>query len=147
MLFRFGILAGSGALCDAYTVQRPRRYHQPERTAEAETITRLPHVLTSSQFLRAVTCVMRDMIGTFRKMAEIESLLNGWLQDYVHDGEPTNSASVSENRPLSTAKTQLRDILGAPGEIEVILDLRINLPNIEFTGITRHAMRAVGVML
>ena len=146
-LARHGILAGSATRWEACTVQRPRRYHQPERTAEAETMTRLSHVLTSAQFLRAVTCMLRDKIGTWRSMAEVESLLNGWIQNYVHDVDPTDNASFSESRPLSAAKLQLRDILGAPGQIKVTLDLRINLPDVEFAGVTRHAMRTVNVIL
>jgi type VI secretion system protein ImpC len=145
-LRRHGFLAGSAALREACTVQRPRRYHQPERTAEAATMARLSHVLTSSQFLRAVTCLARDRIGSYCLRADVESVLNRWIEGYVHDGKPTDGDDVPQRPALLAAKLQLQDVLGAPGQVKVMLDLQVDLADLEFSGLTRHAMRTVNVL-
>jgi type VI secretion system protein ImpC len=142
-LARHGFLVSHAALRDARTAQRAKRYHQPETTALGELTARLAHVLTSSQFLRTVTCVARDAVGTFGTMADSEAMLNRWLQDYVDDGESADGDSARALRPLAEANLQLNDVIGAPGEIEAVLNLRINLPDVQSERCARYAMRSI----
>ncbi len=142
-LARHGFLVTHAALRDARTAQRPKRFHQPELAALEEITARLAHVLTSTQFLRTVTHMSTHHFGAFDSVAGMETFLDRWIQDYVDDGEPAKEGGAKVPRPLAEAKLQLRDVLGAPGQIETLLSLRINLPDVGSDRCTRHTMRTV----
>ena len=142
-LARHGFLLGHAALRDLRNAQRPRRFHQPEATALDALTARLAHVLTSSQFLRAVSCLARDAFGT-TSMVDLEARLNRWLQDHVEDGAAADPHHPTALRPLAEAHMQLHDLVSAPGEIEAVLTLRINLPDVQSAHCARYAMRSFG---
>lgn len=143
VLARNGFVVGTAPLRDARTAQRPRRYHQPERSAEAEATMHLTNILTSTQFLRAATCLSRDSIGSFRTMEDTARMLNQWLNSYIDDGTSAVGVAAAARKPLAEARLELRDILGLPGQIEVILHLRINPDGVISARCARHAMRTV----
>jgi predicted component of type VI protein secretion system len=140
VLVRNGFLVGTSPLAVAAAVQRPRRYHQPARNAQAQTTARLSHVLTTSRFLHAATCLSRDAIGSCTTMAELESALNRWLGNYIDDRSGEAAAEGPTLRPLAEARFTACDVLGAPGEMEVVLDLRLNMGGLPTAFRTRHTM-------
>lgn len=142
-LVRHGFLAGTFPISEATAVQRPRRYHQPDRNTEAQAAVCLKHILTTSRFLHAATCLSRDSIGSFITLAGMETMLNRWLGDYVNDGSRAAAGNSSTQRPLAEARFSAREVLGAPGEMEVVLDLRLNMGGIPSPFSTRLAMLTV----
>ncbi len=140
-LARHGFLVGHASLRDARTVQRARRYHQPLATAHGELMARLAHVMTSSQFLRAAACVARDTL-MYSSRADLQVKLNRWIRDYVDDGrEPGLPDRML--RPLAEATVEIKDVIGAPGEVETVLNLRIDLPDVQSERCARCAMRTL----
>lgn len=142
-LLRYGYLPATVALSEATTAHRPKRYHQPERSAEAQAVVRLRHVLTTSRFLHAATCLSRDSIGSHEELAGLESALNRWLRDYVGDSPRVESSRDGTPRPLASARFSLRNVIGAPTDLEVVLDCQLNVDGIPSAVWTRHSMLTV----
>lgn len=145
-LTRYGFLPGGTPLREASTVQRPRRYFQPDRSAEAECATCLTNVLTASRFLQAATCIGRDEIGGVFTLKGFGAKLNYWLRGYMDDGSGAHEDGHAA-RPLADGRFALRDVLGAPGKVEVVLDLRLTTDDVSRTPSTRHAMLTVTPVL
>jgi predicted component of type VI protein secretion system len=141
-----GFLVASAPVGVARTLQRPKRFHQSERTAVAHLMSYVSHVLTSSQFLRAATCLSRDAIGAL-SIGDLERTLNHWIQDYVDESGSSGDAGGPPARPLTEARIRLHNVLGSPGEIEVVLEMRSSVPGAARAPLTRHAMRTVSPVL
>lgn len=138
-LTQYGFLPGAIPLREACTVQRPRRYFQTERNTAAQVAMQLTNVLTASRFLQAATCIGRDSIGEFRTLKDFSARLNEWLRDYVDDATGSRGDGHAV-RPLVDGSFTLRDVIGAPGKMEVVLDLRLSTDGASGTPSTRHTM-------
>lgn len=141
-LARYGFLPGGTPLREASTVQRPTRYFQPDRSAESECARRLTNVLTASRFLQAATCIGRDEIGGYSTLKEFGTKLNAWLHDYIDDRSGFRGDGHAA-RPLADGSFTVRDVLGAPGKTEVVVDLRLTTDGVSRMPSTRHAMLTV----
>lgn len=141
-LRRFGFLPGAIPLREACTIQRPKHFFQPERSAESQSAMHLTSVLTASRFLQAATCMGRDTIGGYSTLKSYESRLNDWLRDYIDGGSDAREADAI-GKPLAAGRFELRDVIGAPGKMEVVLELRLTTDSGSPAPSTRLAMLTV----
>ena len=136
--------AGSDEPIELRTLQRAKRFHDPEAAAFAAASALFPYGLTTSQFGRAIKCMARDAIGSFASDAEMEHHLQGWINNYIVDETGTNQGAVPRpGRPLAEAHVEVANLAGLTrnsGARTVILDLRPRLPGADFSRSTCYKL-------
>ena len=107
----------------AQSVQKPKKYDNPDATANASISARLPYIMASSRFAHYLKVIARDKIGSFMEVEDCQDFLERWIAQYVSaDTKP--SADVKARFPLREAKIEVREIPGAPGSYNAVAWLR-----------------------
>jgi len=82
----------------------------------------LPYIFLISRVAHYLKIIQRDMIGTMRTEAEMESELQSWLKRYVSDVE-SPSPELRARRPLRSANLRVTDDAGDGSSYRMHLDL------------------------
>jgi type VI secretion system protein ImpC len=115
------------------TLNKPARYENPDASANAELSARLPYIFSTSRFAHYLKCMVRDKIGTFKERRDVETWLNRWIEQYVHDSPETASEETKARRPLTAAEVVVEDVEGSPGYYSAKFFLR---PHYQLEGLT-----------
>ncbi len=107
----------------AQTVQKPKKYDDPDATANAEISARLPYIMATSRFAHYLKVMARDKIGSFMEASDCEEWLNRWISNFVTT-DPKPSQDTKARYPLREARVQVREIPGAPGSYNAVAHLR-----------------------
>ena len=107
----------------AQSVQKPKKYDNPDATANASISARLPYIMASSRFAHYLKVIARDKIGSFMEVEDCQAFLERWIAQYV-SADPKPSAEVKARFPLREAKVEVREIPGAPGSYNAVAWLR-----------------------
>ena len=103
------------AFIGAQSLQKPTSYDDADATANAVLASRLPYLFASCRFAHYLKCIVRDKIGSFKSRSDVQSWLEGWIENYV-DFDPTNSSEQTKaERPLRAAEVVVEEIEGNPG--------------------------------
>lgn len=124
----------------AQTTQRPKKYDNPDATANAAISARLPYIMATSRFSHYLKVMGRDKIGSFMEVSDCESWLNNWIRNYVN-GNPDASAEMKAQYPLAEATVTVKEIPGAPGSYNAVAYLRPWLQMEELTASMRLVAR------
>ena len=124
----------------AQTVQKPKKYDDPDATANAAISSRLPYIMATSRFAHFLKVLARDKIGSFMEASDCEDWLNRWIMNYV-TADPKPSEDVKARYPLREARIQVREVPGAPGSYHAIAHLRPWLQMEELTTSLRMVAR------
>lgn len=114
------------------TVQKPKKYDNPDATANAKLSTQLPNILVASRFAHYLKCIIRDKIGSFATKGSIETFLNKWITQYVNNMEDAGQETKARY-PLFEARVDVTEIAGKPGEYNAIAYMR---PHFQLEGLT-----------
>ncbi len=82
----------------------------------------LPYIFLISRIAHYLKVIQRDMIGTLRTEAEMETELQGWLRRYVSDVE-NPAPALRARRPLRKAELRITDEEGGGSSYRMHLDL------------------------
>ena len=107
----------------AQSTQKPKKYDNPDATANASISARLPYIMASSRFAHYLKVIARDKIGSFMEVEDCQDFLERWIAQYV-SADPKPSAEVKARFPLREAKIEVREIPGAPGSYNAVAWLR-----------------------
>lgn len=107
----------------AQTCQRPKKYNDPDATANAAISARLPYIMAAGRIAHYLKCIARDKIGAFMERSDMETFLKRWIADYVLD-DPKASAEMKAKYPLAEAQISVEEIPGAPGSYNAVAHLR-----------------------
>jgi type VI secretion system protein ImpC len=107
----------------AQTTQRPKKYNDPNATANASISARLPYIMATSRIAHFLKVMARDKIGSFMEASDAERWLNEWIAGYTN-GNPEASAESKAKYPLREAKIEVKEIPGAPGSYNAVALLR-----------------------
>ena len=107
----------------AQTVQDPKKYSDPDATANASISARLPYIMATSRFSHFLKVIARDKIGSYAETADLEKFLHDWIHEYV-SADPKASQKVRASYPLMEAKVEVREVPGAPGSYNAIAWMR-----------------------
>jgi len=118
------------------SVQKPKKYDDPDATANAEISARLPYLMATSRFAHFLKVMARDKIGAFMEADECEDWLNRWIANYTN-ANPKVSAELKAKYPLREAKVEVKEIPGAPGSYNAVAYLRPWLQMEELTSSMR----------
>lgn len=124
----------------AQTTQRPKKYDNPDATANAAISARMPYIMATSRFSHYLKVMGRDKIGSFMEVSDCETWLNNWIRNYVN-GNPEASAEMKAQYPLAEATVSVKEIPGAPGSYNAVAYLRPWLQMEELTASMRLVAR------
>ena len=120
----------------AQSTQKPKKYDDPDATANAAISARLPYMMATSRFAHFLKVMARDKIGSFMEASDCEEWLNRWITNYV-TADPKPSEETKARYPLREARVQVREIPGAPGSYNAVAHLRPWLQMEELTASMR----------
>ncbi|RCU52733.1 MULTISPECIES: type VI secretion system contractile sheath large subunit [Corallincola] len=103
--------------------QKPKRYDNPEATANAAISSRLPYMMATSRFAHYLKVMARDKIGSYMEAEDVEAWLNRWILTFVNASEG-GGQDIRAKYPLADAKVQVKEIPGKPGAYNAIAWLR-----------------------
>jgi type VI secretion system protein ImpC len=106
----------------AQTAHKPKRYVDPDATANAAISARLPYTMASSRIAQYLKVMGRDRIGSNIDAGEIEKELTNWIQQYVNPNAIGNEAKAKY--PLVEARVVVEEQAGRPGSYSAIAHLR-----------------------
>ncbi len=107
----------------AQTTQKPKKFDDPDATANAAISARLPYIMATSRIAHYLKVMARDKIGTFMEAADAERWLDKWIKGYVVAGDNV-SAEMKAKYPLADAQVKVQEIPGAPGSFNAVAHLR-----------------------
>jgi len=120
----------------AQSVQEPKKYDDPDATANAAISARLPYLMATSRFAHYLKVMGRDKIGSFMEAKDCELWLNNWINNYVN----TNANAGPKLRakyPLKDARVEVQEVPGAPGSYHAVAHLQPWLQMEELTASMR----------
>ncbi|WP_188151040.1 type VI secretion system contractile sheath large subunit [Teredinibacter waterburyi] len=120
----------------AQTSQKPKKFDNPDATANAAISARLPYIMATSRIAHFLKVMARDKIGSFMEADEAEVWLNRWISNYVN-GSPGASADMKAKYPLAEARVEVREVPGQPGVFNAIAYMRPWLQMEELTASLR----------
>lgn len=124
----------------AQSAQKPKKYDQPDATANAAISARLPYIMASSRFAHFLKVMARDKIGSFMEASDCEEWLNRWITNYV-TADPKPGEETKARYPLREARVEVKEVPGAPGSYNAVAHLRPWLQMEELTTSLRMVAR------
>lgn len=105
------------------SVQKPKKYDDPDATSNAAISARLPYLMATSRFSHFLKVMARDKIGSSMEASDCEKWLNKWIVNYVNNSK-SSSAEVRAKKPLADARIEVQEIPGSPGSYNAVAYLR-----------------------
>ena len=124
----------------AQTAQKPKKYDDPNATANAAISARLPYMMAASRFAHYLKVIARDKIGSFMEVEDCQKFLQRWIANYI-SADPSPSADSKARYPLREAQIQVTEVPGAPGSYNAVAWLRPWLQMEELTTSLRMVAR------
>lgn len=118
------------------TAQKPKKFADPDATANAAISARLPYVMATSRIAHFLKVMARDKIGSFMEVDDAERWLNKWINQYVN-ASPGASAEMKARFPLAEAKVEVKEVPGQPGVYNAVAWMRPWLQMEELTASLR----------
>lgn len=120
----------------AQTTQRPKKYGDPDATANAAISARLPYIMATSRIAHFLKVMARDKVGSFMEAEDAQRWLNEWINQYVNSS-PGASAEMKARYPLAEAKIEVKEVPGQPGVYSAVAWMRPWLQMEELTASLR----------
>jgi type VI secretion system protein ImpC len=120
----------------AQTAQKPKKFDDPNASANSEISARLPYIMATSRIAHFLKVMARDKVGSFMEAADAEEWLNRWISNYVNSS-PSASADMKARYPLAEASIEVKEVPGQPGVYSAIAWLRPWLQMEELTASLR----------
>ena len=120
----------------AQTTQKPKKFDDPDATANTEISARLPYIMATSRIAHFLKVMARDKVGSFMEASDAEEWLNKWISNFVN-ASPGASADMKARYPLAEASIEVKEIPGQPGSYSAIAWLRPWLQMEELTASLR----------
>jgi len=120
----------------AQTTQKPKKFDDPDATANSEISARLPYIMATSRIAHFLKVMARDKVGSFMEASDAEEWLNRWISNYVNNS-PDASPEMKARYPLAEASIEVKEVPGQPGVFSAIAWLRPWLQMEELTASLR----------
>ncbi len=126
------------AFMETRSCHKPQIYDTAEANANASLSTQLQYILAVSRFAHYLKVITRDTIGAFKSRAEMEDMLNRWIDQYVLHADYGNQ-EMKARHPLREARVEVIELPDRPGVYHAVCYLR---PHFQLNGLS-IAMRLV----
>lgn len=118
------------------TTQKPKKYADPDASANAQISARLPYIMATSRIAHFLKVMARDKVGSFMEASDAEIWLNRWINQYVN-ASPGASPEMKARFPLREAKVEVKEVPGQPGVYSAVAWMRPWLQMEELTASLR----------
>lgn len=120
----------------AQTTQKPKKFDDPDATANSEISARLPYIMATSRIAHFLKVMARDKVGSFMEASDAEAWLSRWISNYVNNS-PDASPEMKARYPLAEASIEVKEVPGQPGVFSAIAWMRPWLQMEELTASLR----------
>jgi len=118
------------------SAQKPKKYDEPDATANAAISARLPCLMATSRFAHYLKVMGRDKIGSFMEAEDCAQWLDKWIKNYINS-DPSSGQAMRAKYPLRAAQIEVKEVPGAPGSYHAIAHLQPWLQMEELTASLR----------
>ncbi|MBO9434997.1 type VI secretion system contractile sheath large subunit [Ruegeria sp. R13_0] len=105
----------SATFIGAQSLHKPAEYDDADATANANLAARLPYLFATCRFAHYLKCMVRDKVGSFKSRQDMESWLQGWINQYVDFNADISAEAEKARKPLASAEVVVEDVEGNPG--------------------------------
>lgn len=111
------------AFFGAQSVQKVKKYDSDAANANARLSAQLQYMFAVCRISHYLKSMMRDKIGSFAAASNIETYLNGWINQYVLNSDDASQEQKAKY-PLREASVQVQEVPGRPGVYRAVSFLR-----------------------
>ena len=121
LIYRKG--TDQAAFFGGQTANKPKVYIEDDATANARLSASLPYMLAASRFAHYIKVIMRDRVGSFMSQADVSTLLNRWISQYVLLNDSAGQETKAQY-PLREARIDVTADPRKPGRYMAVVFLR-----------------------
>ena len=113
------------AFLGAQSTQKPKKYSSnPDANASADLSAKFNFILNTSRFAHYLKVMVRDQIGSFKEVGDLNRELNQWINQYVTPDPNSVGDKEKAKKPLQQARIDVRPVAGKPGVYEAVAYMR-----------------------
>lgn len=114
----------AAAFFSSETLYTPLVFEDPQRSADAAQLSKLPHVLIASRWAHYLQLKLRAILGSQQSAREVERQLQQWADRWVLTQPEGTSEALKARQPLRDIKITVFDIPGQPGHLDARAELQ-----------------------
>jgi len=111
------------AFFGAQSTQKARKYDSDSANANAQLSAQLQYVFSICRIAHYLKAILRDKIGSFASVGEVQAFLSRWITQYVTTDD-TASQDVKAAYPLREATVEVQEVPGKPGSFRAVAFIR-----------------------
>lgn len=111
------------AFFGAQSVQKVKKYESDAANANARLSAQLQYMFAVCRISHYLKSMLRDKVGSFAAASNIETYLNGWINQYVLNSDDASQEQKAKY-PLREASVQVQEVPGRPGVYRAVSFLR-----------------------
>ncbi len=111
------------AFFGAQSAQRPKKYDSDAANANASLSAQLQYMFAVSRISHYMKAMMRDKIGSFASVENVQTYLNQWLGQYILSSDDASHEQKAKF-PLREGSVQVSEVPGKPGSYRAVAFLR-----------------------
>ena len=111
------------AFFGAQSAQKAKKYDSDAANANAILSTQLQYIFAVSRIAHYLKAMMREKIGSFASVGNVEEFLNRWIAQYVLLDDNANQEAKAQY-PLREASIQVSEVPGKPGVYRAVAFVR-----------------------
>ncbi len=111
------------AFFGAQSAQKARKYDSDAANANAVLSAQLQYMFAVCRIAHYMKAMMRDKVGSFANVLDVERYLHNWLMQYVVDADDA-SQELRAERPLRQAQVEVSEVPGRPGVFRAVAFVR-----------------------
>ncbi|MEY2890820.1 MAG: EvpB family type secretion protein [Pseudomonadota bacterium] len=111
------------AFFGAQSVQRAKKYDSDAANANASLSSQLQYMFAICRIAHYMKAIMRDKIGSFGSVTEVQGFLQQWISQYVTSDDNANQQTKA-SYPLREASVEVSEIPGRPGVYRAVSFVR-----------------------
>ncbi|MCD7099854.1 type VI secretion system contractile sheath large subunit [Stenotrophomonas sp. MMGLT7] len=111
------------AFFGAQSAQKPKKYNTDSANANAILSAQLQYIFAVSRIAHYLKAMMREKIGSFASVRNVEDFLNRWIAQYVLLDDNASQEAKAQY-PLREASVQVSEVPGKPGVYRAVAFIR-----------------------
>lgn len=111
------------AFFGAQSVQKAKKYNTDSANANAILSAQLQYIFAVSRIAHYLKAMMREKIGSFASVGNVEEFLNRWIAQYVLLDDNASQEAKAQY-PLREASIQVSEVPGKPGVYRAVAFIR-----------------------
>lgn len=112
------------AFFSVQSIHKPKTYFMNSMTSNNDRLSSmLPHILTASRFAHYIKVIMREKVGKFKNLDDIQLYINNWLNQYILAVSDSTIEQKAQS-PLLDGKVTVVEAKDHPNRFKAVIQLR-----------------------